>query len=168
MTTQDRLAKINQVGTAKVLAAQQKANELQQEVDEVKAALRALAPRLNDLMACAKELWRNNIPLGKVTGSNWLEYDVEFMSECIHHRIGFMGAPGPGGDLHREPVGFGIAGGGCCGKSLFIETDGELYSGTKDYYLHDFHDKSELDKGRKFLAGFDDFERRFYEYVDSL
>lgn len=168
MTTKERIANINHLGNQILDAKQREEDLFQLDVRGTKAALNALAPRLHDLMDVALALWRNKIPLGKVTGHNWLEYDVEFMSEGIHHRIGFIGKPGPGGDLNREPIGFGIVGGGVCGRTLFIDTDGNLDASSRDYYLHDFPNYRELQKAKDFISGFDDFERRFYEYVDSL
>ena len=175
MNTQERIAKINKIAEEKEQARFEAANALAQHIADLLGTIKSFAPRMHDLMDVAMALYEKGIPLGKVTDRT--SGYVEFVTNGWFHNIGFVAAvringhiPGRGQHL---PIGFGIAGGGCAGESLEINKDGELE------FLHRPFGKPAGVSGRPwerkdiehledFVNGFDDFERRFYEYVDSL
>lgn len=155
----DRIEKIR-------LAAQKRDNEVENErqriarlVADRMAKVKALAPRFNDLMAVAAELKGNGFTLGKrvpVGGCGFL-YE-EFLSNGIDHRTGFFRHQG-------VIIGFGIEGGGCDGADVIWDINGDYIQYLSEDKWNDYTIRQKLDK---FLDNFDDFERRFYEYVDNL
>lgn len=121
--------------------------------------IKALAPRFEDLMDVAAELKCNGFTLGKrvpVGGCGFL-YE-EFLSNGIDHRVGFFTHNG-------AIIGFGIQGGGCNGEHVVWNVRGEYIQHLSEKDWNDYTIKQKLDK---FLNNFEDFEKRFYEYVDSL
>lgn len=135
-------------------------------IEKYKRDIKALAPRIADLMMIAHSLQQNDLNLGRVYDDHGVKYD-EFVTEGIHHRLGFYSQNGPYATI---ALGVGIEGGGGCGKDLVVNDEGELikspiaersFNLDKDY--QDFCDKCD-----NFLTGFDDFEKRVYEYVDNL
>jgi hypothetical protein len=132
-------------------------------------AIKDLAPRLQELHRVARECVANDIPLGERTRLHGSTHYPEFVSEWWYHRAGFVISQYPS---PNEEVYFGITGGGADGQSLVIDCNGTIVKNplshviglwTHDNAYHDF-----CDKCKRFLSGFDDFEKRFYAYIDSL
>ena len=126
-------------------------------IEEYKAAIKALKPRIDELISVGRACQAHNIPL---KGSAWgghEGYDThQFITNSWSHLLGFVETR----DIDtRKPLPFstlGIWGGGACHWNL--ETDGSTIevSGDEEYVL------------RKFVEGFDTFETEFYKYVDAL
>lgn len=134
---------------------------------------------MHELMKVGMALYRNGIPFGPYDDcvssrdAGW----VRFVSNGITHRVGFIHAYRIDGRRPRYmeylPIGFGIKGGGCCGGDLLFNENGELEWLNKPFGKPagvtvrpwNNQDTRHLEK---FVAGFDQFERDFYSYVDNL
>ena len=129
--------------------------------------IKALAPRIKQLMEIAVALLKNNIPLGKrgttITGS----YDDAFETDGIHHGLGFFFRYESG---YKYIVGIGIKGGGCCGRNLAINENGIMVYRPDPYYqsYQYFGYNDYCNKCKTFLQKFDDFEKNVNDYVDNL
>lgn len=165
MTTEERLQKINAFAQARDDAKARAENDFMQRCKKVEKELKKLAPRIKELVSVAQALWEKKIPLGKRT-TDWAGYKDEFLSEAIHHRIGFIDA-----SFYSCPDYVGIVGGGWCGGDFILDTNGENVMFSK-YRRENTPDavfsKPWLDKAETFLKLFDEFENKFYEYVENL
>lgn len=139
--------------------------ETQHKINEYTIEIKNLAPRISELIGVAQEMHMNNIPLGKIVQRRGF-YEPEFEAEGIYHKLGFYTR---GGCI---PSTLAIIGGGCDGYDMQVDGEGEICVnpllkrvGTwgEAQATNDFFDKC-----RRFLAEFDEFETKVYEYVDSL
>ena len=162
MNTLERLNKIS--AKAQQIAEEENNEQLKklEAIEYCKNAIKALAPRLTELMQIGDALIKNGISFGKRTG-----YYEEFITNGLSHRLGFYFKY----SKDNSPlIGIGIKGGGCCGRNLAVNEKGDMvvkidpnyhsykYSGFNDY----------CNKCKQFLKDFDSFEKRVYEYVDNL
>lgn len=152
--------------------------------------VKALAPRIAKLWDICQTLANNGIPLGKVKHKTF-DY-LEFETDCVNHWLGFVMK-----DNHRllslvggRIVGFGIAGGGCCGRNFFVNKNGEPITWNctaktfvkqdidqcvpisrgdnyAPYHASLWQDKEWCGKIKKMLNDFDDFEARVIAYAES-
>lgn len=97
--------------------------------------------------------------MGKLKGRLFLEVP-EFQTDSWAHHLGFF--INTHNNRTRNVEYIGMAGGGASGESIKVNTKGVVVGEIDDDIL-DFKFKCEY-----FLKNFDDFEKRFYEYVDSL
>lgn len=129
--------------------AEKKAASLR-NIEEYKAKIRELKPRIDELLEVGNACLEHKIPL---VGSGWgchEGYDThQFFSNGWSHLVGFVG----GGNKITK---VGKIGGGACDYNLI--TDGETIdvSGDIEYVL------------KSFVEGFDTFEKEFYAYVDTV
>lgn len=151
---------------------EQKQNECDERTRKVKYyedEIKALAPRLKELHSLAKECIKNDIPLGKVTYLHGDKHYPEFVSEWWYHRPGFVVSQHP---KPNEEVYFGVIGGGACGNSLVIDKDGIITNNPLNKtcgcwtYERAYHDY--CSKCQSFLKSFDELEKGFLAYIDSL
>lgn len=148
MNTQERIAKIGEFAR----------NEQMKKVAEISRAdayrlslvkkIKALAPRLAELKKVADALTMSNIPFNK------------FITNGLSHQVGFFEPRG----FHREPkeklpCAFGIMGGEWNGEDFEIDFDGNIISNNS---------RKKIREMEEVLSKFNDFEKKFYEYVDSL
>lgn len=143
----------------KIKKVKQKQDE-QQKIDALKQQQQMLnytkhflmyANRAEKLIVLGKELLKNNMPLGK-TIRKYNDYFVEFVSEGIYHKFGFI-------LKDNNIVGLGYKGGGICGNSLIFGTKGLIEF--SDYF---FKTKSlkEID------IDLSNFETNFIDYIKNL
>ena len=144
-------------------------SECQQAADNI----RALAPRLKELIETAQALWHRGIPVGtRQKDRLGLFLQDEFMSESICHKIGFITKEGwqNKGSVWYRPEYVGMIGGGLNGADFVVDQHG--YTAPAGYSCGHGCDqvgsKEWLQKAKEFLGGFDEFEKNFYGYVDSL
>jgi hypothetical protein len=124
----------------------------------------------------ADEMVANRIRFGGAHIHLGMESGDVFETNGIDHNLGFYFEyeKGYGRSFsHRLGVlGIGIAGGGCCGSDIMIDRNGDIIKNPLDYVIglwtsldayNDFCGKTS-----RFLKEFDEFERKFYDYVDNL
>lgn len=131
-----------------------------------------LQPRIAELIETVNACIKNGIEINKYRNSHcYSGYDNykqgTFVSNAISHKIGFIQGNGVSfGYNPKTPITvMGIVNGGACGKLDFHT------NGINAYSVHE--DTKEMSKARikdikKFLDNFDEFEKAFYEYVDSI
>ncbi len=175
----DRIAKIEAYAKKRNEQMIQEAYNKQAHVAELLNTVRSFAPRMKELMKVGLSMYENNIPFGPLCdepGARDCD-DRIFFSNGWSHKVGFIQAyringRTPGRTQHL-PIGFGIIGGGCAGKDLTFNSDGELE------WLNEPFGRLVVGRGglwsdtdiknlEEFVAKFDKFEADFYEYADSL
>lgn len=147
-----------------------KANEEELERNKLVKAILELSPRVKELVSTANACVANGIPINHKDLWGGSQHPNDFMADGVHHRIGFNIIGGCNNE--KIPItDIRICAGGICG-SLGISTNGdEVYS------VHEKEDYSDPSKVKRYeprisymkrlLNEFDDFEKRFYEYVDK-
>lgn len=105
--------------------------------------------KARELIIVANELIKNRFPLG--------ENDC-FASDGIVHNFGFV-VYGCSMFNNISIRGIGFEGGGVCGDDFYITEDGAI--NFSDYFYKQV-------SGKALRAAFDEFENKFYKYVDSL
>jgi len=133
------------------------------KVNSLISEIKALKPRIDDLIATGNACVQNNIPL-RGQGFGMVEsYDThQFFTNSWSHLVGFVNDSG----IKVSHIEFlGINGGGACGPYNF-RTDGESVFSISEKYPRDIITPSIADM-EKFLNMFDQFESSFYSYVDK-
>lgn len=164
----NRIEKIRAKRQALDAQAKSEQERKEQTVKFYTNRLKQFAPRINELMQLAMELLKNDIPLGK-RYKDLVFYKDEFVTEGIHHRLGFYFKYENG---RRYLLGIGIEGGGCCGHDLAVNTNGTIIKNPLDIIIgcRDY-EKAYTDfcgKCQDFLEEFDEFEKKVFDYVDNL
>lgn len=160
----DRInAKGNKIRQNKIDESDKKKKDFLSKLDKVKE----LAPRISKMWDVAQALISNGFRLGDVKHwAGFKHYTLE--SDSMYHWLGFV--------IDGSVVnGFGIVGGGCCGKSLVCGRDGEFnldmsrseyYNGRGSLPVWEYPDY--VGKLNEIVYGFDDYERKFYEYAERI
>ena len=131
--------------------SQTKSEAALKRIEDYKAKIRKLKPRIDELLEVGNACLEHKIPL---TGGSWgghEGYDThQFFSNSWSHLVGFIGNK-------NEPITqVGKIGGGACGWNL--TTDGVTINVSGD-----------IERVLKyFLDDFDKFETEFYAYVDKV
>ena len=156
---ENRIMAINKYRLTKVLKEIEARNAMNNTITLLQSNIKALSPRITDLITVANVCGENGICLGKEPSN--LEAP-EFVN-----RLGFYGAKqnpykGIGSYNRLQITGIGYAGGGCCGENFLVDSEGNIYEG----WTH----KSEtiIRKMKSFLDEFDSFEADFYRFIDQL
>lgn len=114
--------------------------------------------RIDDLIMTAKHLQANGFLLGNRVGWN---KTPEFVSEGIYHQFGFVCDGNPFCDPYNlKVIGVGYEAGGAYGETNTIINESGFISMNECYY--------KTKKKEQVEADLLDFEKRFYEFVDSL
>ena len=164
-TTTDRINKIAE--RRNILDAQERAIECEKikTIGDLANGIKALTPRIKELITVGVALLTNHIPFGKVSGG-WEAYE-EFITNGITHKLGFFFKYGKD---NSPLLGIGIKGGGCDGHDLAVNADGEFVINIDPYakvYRYDgYYDYCR--KCRQFIKDFDEFEKKVYQYIDNL
>ena len=124
--------------------------EEEREEMEMIELIKALKPRIQDLILVGNSCVSKGIYIGKLDTQSTEYRNRYFLADKVTHHLGFDT------DGHRPIYYLGILGGGYDHYNL--RTDGNIVDvdGEKLYVL------------RKFLNKFDEFEKEFYAYVDRL
>lgn len=164
MNTTDRINKIAE--RRKILDAQQRAIERAKikTIGDLAKDIRALAPRIKELIAVGEALLENKIPFGNRVGF-W--HDEEFITNGITHELGFFFKFGKD---NSPLLGIGIKGGGCEGHDLAVNANGEFVKAidpnARGYNYDGYYDYCR--KYKQFIRDFDEFESKVYQYVENL
>lgn len=125
--------------------------EKKQKIYYYNERIKSLKPRIDELLAVGNACLEHGIPL---TGQAWgghEGYDThQFITNSWSHLLGFVA------NKNLPFTKLGIMGGGACNFDL--RTDGEITNVSGDI----------LWVLKKFVDGFDTFEKEFYEYVDKI
>lgn len=130
-------------------AEEKKAASLR-KIEEYKAKIRELKPRIDELIEVGNACLEHKIPLvGSGFGCHE-GYDTnQFFSNSWSHLVGFIG----GGNKITK---VGLIGGGACDWNLITDGVSIDVSGDVEYVL------------KRFVKEFDTFENEFYAYVDTV
>lgn len=140
------------------VAEEKKQNQVQSLVSQIKA----LKPRINELIATGNACIQSDIPLtGQAFGMRE-SYDTnQFFTNSWSHLVGFVGNPNVKPCVIEY---LGINGGGACGAYDF-RTDGARVFSVNENNPLDITSPS-AGHMERFLKTFDTFEAAFYAYVD--
>ena len=159
-----RLERLSHYKENEVLLTHAKETEAQRKVDDLVARIKALEPRIRDLMATGNACIECNIPLtGHVFGMQENYETNQFFTNSWSHLVGFVG--NTRGKLSRIEY-LGINGGGACGIYDF-RTDGVSVFSVSERDHRDIVTPS-VGHMKRFLKEFDTFEAAFYTYVDKM
>ena len=155
MSRIDNIAKFAQRKEEEKIA---KENSIVNQIEEYKAKIRTLKPRIDELIMVGNACLAHNIPLeGRSFGCRE-GYDTnQFITNGWSHLLGFVKAYDKDTRRQLPFTRLGIEGGGACYFNL--ETDGVIVevSGKESLYVL-----------KRFVDGFDIFETEFYKYVDKI
>ena len=171
MTTQERIELIQKRKQKDDEAKNNAIRERDEKIEKLSRDIKALAPRISALLAVAQELFASRIPFGHVIESGVYEGKEEFVTDGIFHSIGFVVKYFDG--YYHSPKEIGIEGGGCCGHDFYVDCKGDIVEssimrfGMKKSYQYD-PASDFIGKASGFIRSFDEFERKFYKYVDAL
>jgi len=141
------------------VAEEKKQNQIESMVSQIKA----LEPRINELIATGNACLQSDIPLtGQAFGMREAYDTNQFFTNSWSHLVGFVGNPNVKPCVIEY---LGINGGGACGIYDF-RTDGERVFSVNENNPLDITSPSAGHMAR-FLKTFDTFESAFYEYVDK-
>ena len=138
--------------------------EKQKKIDNLISDIKALEPRIRNLIDTGNACLQSSIPL-TVQGFGMREdYDTnQFFTNSWSHLVGFVGNPHDK-SCHIEFI--GIDGGGACGVYNF-RTDGVSVFSVNERNFSDIIVPS-VGHMERFLKRFDEFESAFYNYVDKV
>lgn len=158
MTVEERMAKIDQKINSDEEKMRIEEERIIKETHDCLEQLKALAPRIQDILKIAKYAEDNGISLsGKERWGGHEGYDTGlFYSNGWSHLVGLKGKGGQW---------MGITKGGACGCIDFY-TNGEETYGYDTSAKHKV--RPSLSDMKHFLNRFDDFETAFYDYIDNL
>lgn len=122
-------------------------------IEEYKAKIKELEPRIAEILAVGEACRRSGIPLTGSSFGGHEGYDThQFISNGWSHVTGFI-SEGPDDKPFTR---IGKIGGGACDWNLKTDGNTIFVDGRIEYVL------------KKFLDEFDEFETKFYEYVDKI
>lgn len=150
MNASERLKNLENHVNKKEEEKRRKIEEEEREEMEMIEQIKALKPRIQDLILVGNSCVSNGIYIGKLD-TQYTEYNNRyFLADKVTHHLGFDT------DGHSPIYFLGIFGGGYDHYNL--RTNGNIFDldGDKLYVL------------RKFLNNFDEFENAFYDYVDRF
>lgn len=158
--TEELIAKIKQVKENQAKAIEKAKMEEECMYDNYQAEFLKLGERINTLITLGRTLLMMGMPIGEKYYECGFYYD-KFVSDSIHHNIGFV-------INHGILEGIGIEGGGCCGGDLCVGADGNIVRGLPHKYCDGSYSKGEHQKMKKLLDGFCEFERNVVNYIENL
>lgn len=165
MNKKDLLERINKVAETLDTELAREENAKRESLDAKIEAIKALGQRIKDMLEVAQALWAKRIYIGNAK-NGMCAIHSDLVTDGVDHRMGFYG------DIKRAwrthdyrtayPYAFGIEGGGYEGYGLEINADGDIVRGMPDRY------GSAECKMDFVIEHFDEFERKFCDYVESL
>lgn len=167
-----RLEKINAYKDNEVLLKAAKERQLEGEAESLVQQIRALKPRIDELLAVGNACLGNGIELdyyGACFDRSADSYERgTFITNSISHRVGFVRDWGLYDRGHHQFTMLGINNGGACGHYDF-RTDGErVYFVNEDDRTDVKNSSFKIGDLKGFLQKFDVFESAFYAYVDKV
>lgn len=164
---EERLKKIQNKGAQMIADANAEEERKKSIIKKYEQDIKALAPRVAELIAIAIELMKNDIPLGVRKSSITGTPKDDLVTDGIDHKLGFYFSYEGG---KTRFVGVGISGGGCDGRDIAVNENGTMVKHPDPYYqsYRYFGYNDYCDKCSRFLKNFDDFEKRVNDFVDNL
>lgn len=168
-TLEERLMQVNGIADKREEEKEKSLASALQTRFALEGRLLQLHDRIKDLCTIADECIKRGIDVGQNSGFTKSGRSY-FFTNGIKHSLGFY--PQVDGSRTRL-LGVGMSGGGCCCWNVFY-VDRNSARVVCDAHEHTFQRtretaiKNECDLFSSFLKGFDDFELRFYNYLDSL
>lgn len=152
------MSNIDRVANIKKYKEQQNRKEIEKEkisasnIKKYAKQIRALKPRIDEIIAVGNACKENDIPLSGSGLGGHEGYDThQFISNGWSHVVGFIK-----GSNTQSFTKVGVIGGGFC--NWHLETDGDEIIAEGDV-------ESVF---KRFLDNFDTFESEFYKYVDEI
>ena len=141
-------------------------NARNQEVESLKQRVKALKPRIDELIETANAAQNAGIKIKNTSMSANYYPEYAFDTDGWFHKLGFYMGYGYGNPIKY----IGIMNGGACGNYDFL-TDGNVVCGVEHgnsngKKVPDYKNFSR--DAEAFLSKFDAFEKRFYDYIDKL
>ena len=126
------------------------------EIDELIGKVQELRPRIEELIETANVCVENGIPLS----NQYWGYKERLITDSYYHTVGLVQ-----NWANKKFYYVGFDGGGACGKYDF-RTDGfDVFDEDEDTREPKLPSKKHL---TKFLERYDEFETKFYAYVDKI
>ena len=142
MDLQERLNKINNKGNELKRQQIAKVKSQEEKLTNYRIKILALSTRIASLIKIGNALVTNNLQYGL------------FKANGLSHKLGLY-------YKGKNIVGLGIVGGGYCGEDFAVNAQGTYIVQPSKLLDH-------ISKCEDFLAEFDDFEKKLFEYVDNL
>ena len=142
----------------------------QQELEEYVEQIKALGPRIKELIDVANACLEYGVEING-QGRSHSQYSNEwenktFCTNCITHKIGFVWQSKDGKFINRIEE-MGINGGGACGEH-YLRTNGDYIVSRIGYGEQAKYKEPNEYQLKGFVKNFDAFETAFYKYVDNL
>ena len=135
-----------------------------EDFDKKLETIKGLGERISKMWNVAQALLDNGFRIGEDVYNYGLEPYHTLETDGWNHWIGFC-------VRNKDVQWFGIAGGGCCGHDFKIDKNGNtlidknIIYGRRYKYFEDGNNKRHLNR---ILEEFEEYERKFYEYVEKL
>lgn len=159
MNRQEALEKLACYGKAKLQKEVKEINEKLREYETLKSKIEGLFDRIIDLYYIVDKTAELRIK------------NASLFTDGIDHNIGFYVGDFVIGFLlcdknacYKPSVKFGIKGGGCEGGDIEINP----FERTIDYSQPDYLSFNSIYKLKKIIKGFDDYEKKVYDFVENL
>lgn len=159
-----RIDNIKKYAEQQKINAENKAIQEQQTRETLIAQVRALKPRIAELIETANACFENDIPIGWEGNAKTLygKWDVcGFTADSTYHRVGFIVTRSNDKKTTAE---MGILAGGACGSWNFATNGEDVVA----YKFSQQFDEPLIKHLQQFVEDFDDFEKYFYAYVDKI
>lgn len=156
MNKTEILERINRVANERDAEKTRKNEEECRRRMAIVNAVKKLAPRISDMLDIAQHLYENGISIGPKRSLHGSPHSDEFVSSWWWHNLGFCydSSIRP---REEYPLWIGFINGGACGEDMCVDREGNIVKGH-----HKYGDMQIM------LERFDEFERMFYDYVESL
>lgn len=156
MNKTQMLERINRAADENNKKEARKAEDERRRHTAIINAVKKLAPRIADMLDIAQHLYNKNIPIGKKRTLHGMQHSDEFVSSWWNHNLGFCydSCKRP---RVEYPMWFGFINGGAYGEDMCVDREGNIVRGSHKYRNMQI-----------MLEQFDEFERKFYDYVESL
>lgn len=153
------LSKIENYKTTTAQKAEQERIAAEHHLQRLLDQIQVMKPNIDNIITVAKAAQEAGIPLKVNSALVDATYENgDFFTDSWTHKVGFV----PLMYMRNSPYGVGFAGGGCCGDYDFF-TDGLVIC---DKNRNTKHDKeASIEHLEKFIEGFSEFERAFYDYI---
>lgn len=166
------MSRIDDIKNYKQRCDEEKLNkeiEKQNQMEKYMEQIKALRPRIEELIGVANACLENGIEINKAHRNDsyydkW-EYGT-FCTNCITHKIGFVWQYKDNQFIKKIET-MGIDGGGANGEH-YLRTDGNFVISRVGRGYDDKCKEPDVYQLKRFLETFDDFESAFYKYVDEI
>lgn len=132
--------------------------------DKKLETINSFGERISKMWDIAQALLDNGFRIGEEVPNYGLSPYHKLETNGWYHWIGFS--------VSNDRIQwFGIEGGGACGRNFMIDKSGNCLLdknavyGMRNRYFEDCNNKNHLDR---IIKGFDEYEKKFYEYVETI